>query len=249
MNAYNNNGKDTIENNISTELTNIIFRVNKELKKDENCTYYIHGTFSEWRKKTDLHDYFENYSTFIQNISDKAKNETYCQYIDYINNLYKKYMNICCPCYSRPKYACEEHCPKFFKCNRKFFPIYLLDKLECKDNVSLQKENEKFESLIVDLDVIRKSQLVATNFYKMLTKDYFYRFIFSTYILLGIFLIIFLFYKFIPIGFILNKIISKEKQINYHNGEGNRKELLEYEKQYLNGNSNKNRLRIAYHST
>ncbi|KMZ76756.1 hypothetical protein PVIIG_05864 [Plasmodium vivax India VII] len=104
-------------------------------------------------------------------------------------------MNICCNCYSRSEYVCKDHCPKFFKCNRKYFPIYLLHKLECKDNVSTEKEKENFESLIVNLVVIWKSQLVAMNFYKILTQCYFYRFIFSTFIFLGISLIFFLFYK------------------------------------------------------
>ncbi|SCO72984.1 VIR protein [Plasmodium vivax] len=248
MNTYNTNKNVIIENNIISELNNAIFRVNQELKKDKNCTYYIDGIFSEWNEEKNLHDYFENYSTFIQNISNKAKKETYCQYIDYISNLYKKYMKICCTCYSRPEYVCEEHCPKFFKCNRKFFTIDLLNKLECKDNESLQKEKENFESLFIDLDVIRKSQLVAMNFYKILTQDYFYRFVFSTFILLGIFFIFFIFYKFTPNGFKLNKNRSKKKQNNYHNNGGNRKELLEYEKKTINGNANKKRLRIAYHS-
>ncbi|CAG9474670.1 unnamed protein product [Plasmodium vivax] len=249
MNEFNNNTKNTIESNISRQLTDIIFRVNKELKKDENCIFYIKGNFSEWREEKDLHDYFENYNTLIQNISDRTKTETYCQYIDYISNLYKKYMNLCCTCYSRPEYFCKDHCPKFFKCNREYFPIYLLDKLKCKDNVSLQNEKENYDSLIIDLDVIRKSQLVAMNFYKILTQDYFYRFVFSTFILLGIFFIFFIFYQFTPNGFKLNKNRSKKKQNNYHNNGGNRKELLEYEKKTMDGNSNKKRLRIAYHST
>ncbi|CAI7720799.1 PIR protein [Plasmodium vivax] len=248
MNTFNTNKNVITDNNIISELNNAIFRVNQELEENKNCTYYIDGNFSEWREEKDLHDYFENYISYIQNITDKAKKETYCQYIDYISKLYKKYMKICCTCYSRPEYVCEEHCPKFFKCNRKFFPIDLLDKLECKDNESLQKEKENFESLIIDLDVIRKSQLVAMNFYKILTQDYFYRFVFSTFILLGIFFIFFIFYKFTPNGFKLNKNRSKKKQNNYHNNGGNRKELLEYEKKTINGNANKKRLRIAYHS-
>ncbi|KMZ77085.1 hypothetical protein PVIIG_05519 [Plasmodium vivax India VII] len=104
-------------------------------------------------------------------------------------------MNICCNSYSRLEYVCKEHCPKIFKCNREYFPIYHLHKLEGKYNVSLQKEKDIFESLITDLDIIRKSQLVAMNFYKIVAQDYFYRFVFSTFILLGIFLIFFLFYN------------------------------------------------------
>ncbi|KMZ76836.1 hypothetical protein PVIIG_05408 [Plasmodium vivax India VII] len=249
MNTFNTNKNDNIDNNIISELNNAIFRVNQELKKDKNCTYYIDGTFSEWTEEKYLHDYFENYSTFIQNISDKAKKEIYCQYIDYISKLYKKYMKLCCTCYSRPEYVCVEHCPKFFKCNKQYFPIDLLHKLKCNDNVSLQKEKEIYESLIIDLDVIRKNQLVAMNFYKILTQDYFYRFVFSTFILLGIFFIFFIFYKFTPNRFMLNKKRSKKKQNNYHNSGGNRKELLEYEQKHTNGNSNKKRLRIAYNST
>ncbi|SCO73011.1 VIR protein [Plasmodium vivax] len=249
MKEFNTNKNVIVDNNIISELNNAIFRANRELKKDENCTYYIDGTFTEWTEEKNLHDYFENYSTFIKNITDNVKNETYCQYIDYISNLYKKYIKKCCSCYSRPEYVCEQHCPKFFKCNREFFPIHLLHKLECKDNVSLEKEKEIFESLIVDLDVIRKSQFVAMNFYKILTQDYFYRFIFTTFILLGIFFIFFIFYKFTPNRLMLNEKRSKKKQNNYHNNGSNRKQLLEDEKKYMNGNSNKQRLRIAYHST
>ncbi|KMZ99274.1 hypothetical protein PVNG_02157 [Plasmodium vivax North Korean] len=130
MKEFNTNKNVIVDNNIISKLNNAIFRVNRELKKDENCTYYIDGTFPEWTEEKNLHDYFENYSTFIKNITDNVKNETYCQYIDYISNLYKKYIKKCCSCYSRPKYVCEEHCPKFFKCNREFFPIHLLHKLE-----------------------------------------------------------------------------------------------------------------------
>ncbi|KMZ76970.1 hypothetical protein PVIIG_06147 [Plasmodium vivax India VII] len=249
MNAYNNNKKDNIEKNVSSELNNIILRVNSELKKNENCIFYVDGSFLDWNEEKDLHDYFEHYNDLSKLTADKISDEIYCKYINYISNLYKKYMYMCCTCYSRPRYVCKEHCPKFFKCNKEYFPIDLLHKLECKDNVSLQKENESFESLIIDLDVIRKSQLMAMNFYKILTQDYFYRFIFSTFILLGIFLIFFLFYKFTPIGFKLSKKSSKKKQDNYHNNGGNRNELLEYEKKSINGNANKKRLRIAYHST
>ncbi|KMZ89716.1 hypothetical protein PVMG_04546 [Plasmodium vivax Mauritania I] len=213
MNTFNTNKNDNIDNNIISELNNAIFRVNQELKKDKNCTYYIDGTFSEWTEEKYLHDYFENYSTFIQNISDKEKKEIYCQYIDYISKLYKKYMKLCCTCYSRPEYVCVEHCPKFFKCNKQYFPIDLLHKLECNDNVSLKKEKENFESLIVDLEVIRKSQLMAMNFYKILTQDSFYRFIFSTFLLLGIFLIFFLFYKNNSLISIKILIISLKRHI------------------------------------
>ncbi|VUZ96296.1 PIR protein [Plasmodium vivax] len=160
MNELNSNTKKFIESNISRQLTDIIFRLNKELKKNENCIYYIEGNFSQWREEKDLHDYFENNKTFIQKISDNAKNAKYCEYIDYISNLYKKYMNKCCTCYSRPEYVCEEHCPKFFKCNREFFPIHLLHKLECKDDVSLQKEKENYESLIIDLDFTPNSLML-----------------------------------------------------------------------------------------
>ncbi|KMZ77049.1 hypothetical protein PVIIG_06227 [Plasmodium vivax India VII] len=87
-------------------------------------------------------------------------------------------------------------------------------------------EKKNFGYLIVDLDDIKKSQLVAMNFYKILTQDYFYRFFFSTFILLGIFLIFYLFYKLTPVGYKLNKKASKKKQKNYHNNGGNRKELF-----------------------
>ncbi|CAG9474688.1 unnamed protein product [Plasmodium vivax] len=249
MKIFSANGSHYLENDVSRELNNIILRVNNELEKNENCIFYVDGSFQDWSEEKDLHDYFEHYNDLSKLTADKISDKMYCQYINNISNLYKKYMNICCTCYSRPEYFCKDHCPKFFKCNREYFPIYLLDKLKCKDNVSLQKEKENYESLVIDLDVIRKSQLVAMNFYKILTQDYFYRFIFSTFILLGIFFIFFIFYKFTPNGFKLNKNKSKKKQNNYHNNAGNRKELIEYEKKNVNGNSNKKRLRIAYHST
>ncbi|KMZ99296.1 hypothetical protein PVNG_02179 [Plasmodium vivax North Korean] len=249
MKIFKSNRSHYLEKNVSIEVNNIILRVNKELKKNENCIFYVDGSFLDWNEEKDLHDYFEHYNDLSKLTADKINNEMYCQYINNISNLYKKYMYKCCTCYSRPEYVCEEHCPKFFKCNRKYFPIDLLDQLKCKDNASLQKEKEDFESLIIDLDVIRKSQLVAMNFYKILTQDYFYRFVFSTFLLHGIFFIFFFFYKFTPIGFKLNKKRSKKKQNNYHNNAGNRKELIEYEKKTVNGNSNKKRLRIAYHST
>ncbi|CAI7720790.1 PIR protein [Plasmodium vivax] len=249
MKIFSANGSHYLEKDVSRELNNIILRVNNELEKNENCIFYVDGSFLDWNEEKDLHDYFEHYNDLSKLTADKINNEMYCQYINNISNLYKKYMNICCTCYSRPEYVCEEHCPNFFKCNMEYFPIHLSHKLECKDNVSLQKEKENYESLIIDLDVIRKSQLVAMNFYKILTQDYFYRFVFSTFILLGIFFFFFIFYKFTPNRFKSNKNRSKKKQNNYHNNAGNRKELIEYEKKTVNGNSNKKRLRIAYHST
>ncbi|CAG9474560.1 unnamed protein product [Plasmodium vivax] len=248
MKIINTNISHYLEKDVSIELNNIILRVNKELGKNENCIFYVDGSFLDWNEEKDLHDYFEHYNDLSKLTADKINNEMYCQYINYISKLYKKYMNICCTCYSRPEYVCKEHCPNFFKCNKEYFPIDLLHKLECNDNVSLQKEKENYESLIIDLDVIRKSQIMAMNFYKILAQDYFYRFVFSTFLLLGIFFIFFLFYKFTPIGFKLNKKSSKKNQNNYPNNGGNRKELLEYEKKIMNGNSNKKRLRIAYHS-
>ncbi|KMZ88540.1 hypothetical protein PVBG_04749 [Plasmodium vivax Brazil I] len=72
MKEFNTNKNVIVDNNIISELNNAIFRANSELKKDENCTYYIDGTFTEWTEEKNLHDYFENYSTFIKNITDNG---------------------------------------------------------------------------------------------------------------------------------------------------------------------------------
>ncbi|GAB64689.1 VIR-like CYIR protein [Plasmodium cynomolgi strain B] len=80
-------------------LLNIGYKIINELKINES--FYNYDTkisFEEWRKKTDLHDYFENYDN-IKNITEstnREENNKYCEYFTYIKKIYKMYIRKCC---------------------------------------------------------------------------------------------------------------------------------------------------------
>ncbi|EDL42840.1 variable surface protein Vir12/24-related [Plasmodium vivax] len=178
------------------EINKVISRVNDELKVNENCYFYVDGDFDQWNKERDLHYYFLIFDNLSSVKDDVAKIETYCDYLKYINGLYKEHIKSCCTRYIRPDEYMKNKCPSYFKCDKKYYPTDLMTKFKCADNEYKESVEDIFNSITVDLNVIRYS-IFMNSFNQIIniTNDPFYLFVLAAFGLLGFFFIFFIFYK------------------------------------------------------
>ncbi|SBT55707.1 PIR Superfamily Protein [Plasmodium ovale wallikeri] len=264
VNLFKKNEKKNVEESITSMLNNVMLRVNNILPDHEKCIYYFNGNFEEWKEEKDLHDYFENYNSLNAIKFDENTKEMHCKYINYIYNLYTKHIMECCTCYSNSNFSCKEKCPKYFKCNNKYFPNNLLSRFKCIDEISIENKEKFFENISVDRIVKwitvksyekYKSSNKSSNIdshdasditYNESSHDPFYNSIIICFMFLGIFLFFFIFYKFTPLGslFHTNK---KKKEINYNPSEEGMQQFLEEDSMYDNVSSHKKRIRLNYH--
>ncbi|GAB69490.1 CYIR protein [Plasmodium cynomolgi strain B] len=140
---------------VLNKLNYVLFTVNNDLKADKWCSYNFDGIFSKWEKEKELHDYFKNFEKINDNIDKKTSNcNTYLEYLKHISELYMKDLKYCCAYYTNPDPGYLEMCPKYFKCEKKYFPHSLISKLNCKNEKIDTNVDEIFKGLFVDLGVV-----------------------------------------------------------------------------------------------
>ncbi|KMZ79017.1 hypothetical protein PVIIG_00409 [Plasmodium vivax India VII] len=197
MNIFSTTGSDYENSSIINEINKVITRVNDELNVNKNCYFYVDGNFDQWNKEKALHDYFADFVNLNNTApGDVNKNSNYCRYFKYIYDLYNEHIKKCCSRYIIPNEYMENKCPSFFKCDKKYYPIDLMSKLKCKNIDHKESVEDIFNSITVDLNVIKYS-IFMNSFNQIIniTNDPFYLFVLAVFGLLGFFFIFFIFYK------------------------------------------------------
>ncbi|SBT55852.1 PIR Superfamily Protein [Plasmodium ovale wallikeri] len=256
MNTLNSSVHNTVDESISSELYNIMLQINSLLPAHEKCIYSFHGNFPKWKEEKDLHDYFENYDSLINVSSYNDTKGKHCNYVNYIYGLYKRHITDCCKCYNDPNVSCDNECPNYFKCDKKYVPNNLLTKFQCQGEKSSKEEKNIFHIAMIDRIVLWITK--ATNAKAKLSRtsnsdapstsetiseiisettnneslyDPFYGGMLICFVFLGILLLFFIFYRFTPIGSWFNKNGKKEIIMqNFH--EENMNQFLDYDSNY-----------------
>ncbi|VUZ95530.1 PIR protein [Plasmodium vivax] len=209
LDMFDNKTNSAHFHSILNGLNEVLYQVNNSLPEGaKSCLFYLDGNFEKWEEEKYLHDYFKNYDK-ISKCVDNC--DTYCEYLNYIADLYSKNINKCCTCFIRPTYNCINKCPTYFKCEQTYFPNYLMSKLKCENIKANETSDEVFTNRIIDLDVTRRSPLESENSCKHLLCDPFNAFASISFAFLGIFSTLFVFYKFTPFGSWINKKSHKKK--------------------------------------
>ncbi|GAB69396.1 hypothetical protein PCYB_001440, partial [Plasmodium cynomolgi strain B] len=166
MNLFSKNPISNQEKPLLKELNEAIFNVNENITEWNNrCNFYLYGNWDYWKEEKDLHDYFVNHDK-INEYADRPNGDTpnkYCIYLNHINDLYKRYIKDCCMCFIRPNFDCEEKCPKYFKCEKKYYPYDLISKLKCSNQKPNDTVEEIFKPVTLDYTVVTRSQIESLN--------------------------------------------------------------------------------------
>ncbi|SBT83159.1 PIR protein [Plasmodium ovale] len=192
-----------------------------------------------------LHDYFRNYDYIIENYNKKDTCSLYKQYVSYINKFYETYKPKCC------RYN-KGDCYFFFnfKCDDKYNPNYVLSKITCNE---FEKDHSLQEEGGVSLNgdqsdpnvraVGNSPQEGDTGSFTASPEHTTMSVIFP---LLIIPLILFLFYKFTPMGYFLHKKLPRKDKLPYSlNGE-TMQDSVTNDSNYVDNNS-MNPSYITYH--
>ncbi|VUZ94228.1 PIR protein [Plasmodium vivax] len=236
---------DTKKNNVINKLNEIMHDINTSDLKGKPCSFYFDGTPNQWEEEKYLHDYFTNHESikdkYNSNVSEK---KTFCEYLSYIYKLYEKYIWKCCTYFYRGN--SWNLCPKHFECDRKYNPFKLLSTLKCENEIISESEENAYDTLMIDREVVLKSQIIPCN---SLICDPFYKFAMVPLAFLGLSSVFFLFYKFTPFGTQFHKKKLKEKGNNRNiPGRGKGKPLPNNEVR-TRSNAQNGRIRIAYSSS
>lgn len=173
---------DTIKNNpkyISgipaiTKLLHLGLELNNKNSKEPSCYYEINLNLDLWKEKKYLHGYFKNFDSIkIISNPDNDHYQSYCDYLNYIGQLYAKHIGACCTYYHKDDPVKEgtvddppikdDYCPDFFKCDKQYNPYDLLSKFNCNVESSSKDKEKVFELATFD----RYSKLLT----KMLEKS------------------------------------------------------------------------------
>ncbi|SBT71957.1 PIR protein [Plasmodium ovale] len=227
-----------------------------------DCFYNtVNVNFEEQREKKHLHDYFKNYGNFNCNVSsDNNECQKYCEYVLFINRLYIKYLERSCDCFKSE--GCKERYPYYFKCDDNYNPHTLFEKLECKNfeqlsndfkivtspipvdyHVKLLAEISEVQPHLISWDN-KKSSIIPEVVSDKITSDPFHTFSLGSFGFLGVFLILFMLYKFTPVGSYFNNRDTINKDSYFENFEN---QYLEDDVEFNHSNTQNRRMRIAYH--
>ncbi|KMZ94344.1 variable surface protein Vir12 [Plasmodium vivax Mauritania I] len=204
-NILNNNPSNHSNYYAINLLNHVLYTINKTLSLSEKCPYYVDGALSDWEKEKYLHDYFKNFEPLEKNDGKNLdKCGTYLEYLNHIKELYMNDLKSCCAYYTNSDPGFLEMCPKYFKCDKKYFPHSLISKLGCENEKTNINVDDVFKGLIVDHDVVTLSEMsnrAASNYLKNLLShlmsDRFNSAMFYSYSFLGISFLFFLLYKVI----------------------------------------------------
>ncbi|SBS90935.1 PIR Superfamily Protein [Plasmodium ovale curtisi] len=243
------------------EFFNIVYNVLRKLDIT-NCFFNtININFNEHKEKKYLHDYFKNY--------DKIKNEgacngeeckKYCKYVLFINEIYGKHINKCCYCYKSE--GCKENYPYYFKCDDNYNPHTLFKKLKCNNFEEFREKFKKADTPMPEDHYVKRLAYISLNVPHLLnrdnkkssiipdvvsdkiTSDPFHTFALGSFGFLGVLLILFILYRFTPMGSYFNNRNTRNKESYFENFEH---QFLEHNVQFNRGNTQNRRMRIAYH--
>ncbi|SCA59674.1 VIR protein [Plasmodium vivax] len=227
------NGKNYIYDiPFAYKLLDAGLRVNNRLKSNNcNYSYNYNMSFDELKEKKDLHDYFKDYETILNNmptLKENVKNEL-CKKITPIVKLYEKHIWSCCEYFNDDNHY-NENCGNYFKCKKEYNPYKLLDELDCGDKESYKNLENIYDKLNID-NIIKLFEEKAKKKPKIIEKvkvvqpitiehtedtfefDLFNISTLGIFSLLGILLICFILYKFTPIGSYLHRRSLRKKQI------------------------------------
>ncbi|GAB69434.1 hypothetical protein PCYB_001820 [Plasmodium cynomolgi strain B] len=195
----------------NTKLSSLIAErlvYNHELSKHKPCFHYFDCILEECMEMKNLHDYFKNFDSMKEGKISEANNnrELYCDYVAYIYGLYEKYIDDCCICYFASD-KCIENCPHYFKCDEKYDPYNFYSELKC-DNILPGKKitkkvgkpkNINHQAVVktenVNQHIVTEIENTKSVGYEDFTWDPFPSFSLSAFSFLGIFLLVFIFYK------------------------------------------------------
>ncbi|GAW83199.1 variable surface protein [Plasmodium gonderi] len=241
---------------------------------DYKCQYYFSGKnideIVEKIEKKYLHDYFNNYDIIKKIIIEyKDDKQDKCkEYLTSVRSLYERYKKE--QCYDYYDFL-TNNCDDFFKLEDKYNPQILINLLQNHKDETKTDENT-MNTVNSNLEHIKDVHFsCAKGFYWHNKKSHYslicedkhpsdvnylskrqqifpiYQFAFNiSFLLVGVFIIFFLFYKFTPFGsYLVNMRKSKKKNpYNLHGLQTNYS--LKHEKASVNKPANNRRTRISY---
>ncbi|SCO71524.1 VIR protein [Plasmodium vivax] len=231
---------------------------NSEISKHKPCFHYFDCKLDECMEMKNLHDYFKNFESMKDKIAGANNNrKLYCEYVAYIYGLYEKHEKDCCTCYFASD-KCVENCPHYFKCEKKYNPYNFYSALKC-DEILLGKKitkkvgkpkNINHEAIMkaenVNQHILTEKENAESAEYGDLPSDSFPSFALSVFTFLGILLMVFIFYKFTPLGTWYNRrALKKKRNYAYFYEEYNESLMMNQSEQVI-GNPQNRRLRISY---
>ncbi|KMZ88453.1 variable surface protein Vir12/24 [Plasmodium vivax Brazil I] len=147
---FGNNLENDKNKNDALKLLELQFPINNELSRHD-CYYSFNNKLDEWEEIMYLIYYFKNYDTIKSNTpSDQDKRKQYCDYFNKIKNLFEKHINYCCTCFTNPSEYCLSNCPKYFKCDKQYYPIDLIEILQCGGKTPTGNAETLFKSVTID---------------------------------------------------------------------------------------------------
>ncbi|GAW80431.1 variable surface protein [Plasmodium gonderi] len=249
------------DNPVIIELYKVVNNINMREFTYKPCYVFFDYTLDEWKEWKILHDYFMNYDCTIgkkdEPIMDKCKIK--CEDLFNINELYGKYINESCTYFSNKGYINER--PEYFMCDEKYNPYNLYLHLNCNnensDNnfkkVDLPEPIDYYSKYITEKS--EKEYLLYKNFYKSRNTtilgdiseyDPFYPITLSAFVLLGMSLFFFIFYKFTPFRTWIHRKKRSNKKVYYNHNLKYKKEMLDQRSRSKQINSQRRRVNIAY---
>ncbi|SCO65746.1 VIR protein [Plasmodium vivax] len=248
---------DTCVSDVIHMLLNFVSRINRDLV-NTICylEYYSDVSLKEWKEMKYLHDYFKGYSSFTNgNFNDDGKKQKLCDYITHANKLYKEHIQKCCVCVNKPKFSCYDKCPKYFKCDKTYYPYDLLTNLSCAKDQTSEHIDTLFEPVIFDPKYITDipkpvSDVKAVEYtFEYLTSDPFYLASSSAFVFIGMCFFFFFFYKFTPIGIWINRRLEGKGRIQsmHHNSPVQMPPA--HASKAAKRTPQRERIRIAYHTS
>ncbi|CAI7718605.1 PIR protein [Plasmodium vivax] len=248
---------DTCVSDVIHMLLNFVSRINRDLV-NTICylEYYSDVSLKEWKEMKYLHDYFKGYSSFTNgNFNDDGKKQKLCDYITHANKLYKEHIQKCCVCVNKPKFSCYDKCPKYFKCDKTYYPYDLLTNLSCAKDQTSEHIDTLFEPVIFDPKYITDipkpvSDVKAVEYtFEYLTSDPFYLASSSGFVFIGMCFFFFFFYKFTPIGIWINRRLEGKRRMQsmHHNSPVQMPPA--HASKAAKRTPQRERIRIAYHTS
>ncbi|SBT84162.1 PIR protein [Plasmodium ovale] len=218
-------------------------------------------SFIEQKEQKNLHDYFKNYDK-IHGLDSSNSNKCtkYFEYIKDMNKLYEMYISKCCYCFTSG--YCKEDCPDYFKCDEKYNPYTLYEKLGCNKvdqfkghlkKVDRPPPADKYVKLLSEISEKKahllnwdnkKPSLITEQVYNKETSDPFYTFALGSFGFLGVFLILFILNKFTTLGSYFNNRDAKKRKSYLENFE---EQFLDDDVEFNHDNTQNRRMRIAYY--
>ncbi|SBS95089.1 PIR Superfamily Protein [Plasmodium ovale curtisi] len=199
---------------IINRLTYSWVDINEKLHLNE-CSYFYHDNISldKWKEMKDLHDFFKNYNFIETNIltsSDKC--QSYKNYVEYNERLYKKYHTECCISKKNNK-------ENYFNCNTQFNPSKLLSKLKCENYILESREDPQIALEEDNPDESASSPMSSETVPVVVGSFTVFTILSSLYIM----------YKFTPFGpRITNRIFSKSRVWSNTEEETENHELISH---------------------